>query len=400
MRHALDLSLSSRAWATPRGVRADLAILQSKGQPFFLHDFSRTDLTWQAQSASAPQPPADDPGEPVALALSIDQIGSRTLDQVMAGQPNLVPSQDLTTWTLLNTSGNASRTTNSFHSENSLDGVIKPAIPSGGTSSPGEVNEIIAVLSGSGTVRVVAYNSNGSTAGVLGLITLTSIPTEYKLYAANNGVNIGSGGGIGLLGNGSSPADCTVYSTSYKDVPGNNARQLDSTGARPTRQAGGVLRFDGSDDNLLSALTPGASGTLIVAFKQSSLSAGLLVGARESTSTRVAIGVNGAGQLLGHVGSQTGSTIVGGSDLVGQRAVGALTYDGATVNLYANGVNIYSGAQVGTPTTLRPFRIGSGTLSDGTAESWIAADFYQAAAIQAALTPAEIDSILNFWSTL
>ncbi len=162
-------------------------------------------------------------GDQVGLKMDKRLWGGRTLAQVMASQPNLVPSQDLTTWSFLNTSGNFSRTANSLHSENSLDGVYKSGIASGGSSVLGEINETKVVLSGSGTVRIVVYSGIGTTAATYGPIFLTGVPTEYKYYTPNT--VSGSGGGFGIFGNGATPADCTVHSASYKDVPGNHRVQ-------------------------------------------------------------------------------------------------------------------------------------------------------------------------------
>ena len=41
--------------------------------------------------------------------------------------------------------------------------------------------------------------------------------------------------------------------------------QSDSVGLRPVRQAGGVVRFDGGDDNLLTALAGAAAGNAFIA---------------------------------------------------------------------------------------------------------------------------------------
>jgi hypothetical protein len=104
------------------------------------------------------------------------------------------------------------------------------------------------------------------------------------------------------------------------------------------------------------------------------------------------------GQLGGGVGNQNSVVIVGGTSNAGLVTTGVLTFDGANVVLYRNGVSVYSGAQSGVPDTTTPLALG-GLNNNGTVGFFAPADMFNALAINRALTPAEIVNLTNSWGT-
>ena len=182
---------------------------------------------------------------------------------------------------------------------------------------------------------------------------------------------------------------------SMKEIPGNHASQATS-GARPVLKAGGLTRYDGVDDNLLTSLNPSAAFTMAFRGKVTSANR-IMMGARANSVTHSLICTSASGLLGGVVGSQNSVIINGGPDIRGVIGTNVLTYDGSTVKLYRNGTKVYEGAQVGTPTTTVPVRLGAYN-DNGTPAGYADVDFYKALAINRALTPAEIVKLTNAWS--
>lgn len=182
---------------------------------------------------------------------------------------------------------------------------------------------------------------------------------------------------------------------------GNSATQA-TTAAQPKWQTGGLARFDGSDDNLLSTLKPSATAMTLVAdvLVGTAGNATVLMGCIGAGTQRLSLGFTVAGVLAGSLGNQFSSTILdaGAVDRSGQRLRAALTCDGTTVRLYANGVQVYSGAQSGAPATDQDIAVGAYNNA-GAIQSFSNADMYKALAIKKALTAAEIVAITNEWGT-
>src|SRR5690606_505897 len=84
----------------------------------------------------------------------------------------------------------------------------------------------------------------------------------------------------------------------------------------------------------------------------------IVMGSRAATDTRAFIGTDAAGLLAAGVGADSTTTIKGGSDIRGTTGVGALVYSASGVELYWNGVSVYSGALNGSPNTTIPLRLG------------------------------------------
>lgn len=366
-------------------LRPDLAILQSKGAQFFLHDFSRTDLTFQEATG---QTLADDAGEAVALALEIGQINNRTLAQVIAAAPELLPSLDFLEW---GTTPLAGVVDADEFSSGGAGGVFKSGLKTVGKTYKVEIDFVSAA-----SVTFGVYDANvASTTSLLGQATGTSGTVSFLAQAGTTGfylrVNVGT-------------TNLRVPRFTLKEIPGNHANRTGSTGARPARDANG-LKGDGSDDHLISALLASAAqGTLLIDVDVPATVAAYqtVVGSLGVSSlTRFFVGINTAGYVAGGAGTDSITTIVGTTDFRGQRLRAALSVGASGVVLRTGGANEYSGALAGSPATSRPIVLFANQNSEATAQ----VDFFngtirRVAATQSPLSDVEIDSILNYWSTL
>lgn len=175
---------------------------------------------------------------------------------------------------------------------------------------------------------------------------------------------------------------------------GNHASQATS-GARPVRKMGGLIRYDGSDDNLLTTFNPAAATSLAFHGKIGDLTQ-IIVGAQNSNG-RCYISTGASGSLAAGVGAQNFYDITAGPDIRNVLGVGVLTCNGSVVKLYWNGAEIYSAAQSGVTPSTTPFMVGAHN-NNGTPSNFASADLYRALAIDRALTPAEITKLTNYWS--
>lgn len=98
------------------------------------------------------------------------------------------------------------------------------------------------------------------------------------------------------------------------------------------------------------------------------------------------------GFLIGNFG--TGANMIGARNLAGLDVVVAMTWDGATVNLYESGALIATQAQSGA---LSPANVILGSAR--TDSLFAAVDIKKALAIKKALTAAQIAAITNLWGT-
>lgn len=347
--------------------------LFANGEDGFLYDFSKTDRTFQE---SAGETAADDDAEVVGLALEQSQWGGRTLAEVIAAQSEIIANGSFsvdanwskgTGWTIEGGLGVGAST--------SLALIQGPVLTAGNWYR--RVFDLVSRSTGSARVD---FTGDGGPA---------------KLVAGTY-PSFGLATGTSALVQGVSSFSGTVDNVSIKHIPGNHSRQA-TGGARPQRKTGGFLRFDGSDDNLLTTLNPSAAFTMVAKFNVATASR-VMLGTRASGTTHCFLGLSSGGLLAGGVGAQVTSTINGGGDVRNTTGVGALSYDGTTVKLFWNGAQVYSAAQSGLATTTVPLRIMS--LNDnGTASSPQSGDLFKAFAINRALTPAEVLQLTNFWGT-
>ncbi len=381
-----NLALTNRTLRKGGGLTA-LQILQSKGSAFFLHDFvGRTDLTFQNAAGTTL---ADDNGEAVALALSIDQIGSKTLAATLAAQVNVISPLDFTTgWTpqgVANTSTGANTFTRS-----EVGGPSKLHFTVGKYY---QINVDLTVTST--TLRLV--NAVGSGTGAQWIFGDGLTTGVYsRIWRAVNAELYFRLAGAGTL---------TINSISIKEIPGNHAIQSVSTGFRPTRQADGSVKGDRLDDRLLQALTSSGSMFMGAALLGASIppATAAIIGGPVST-TRGYLSRDTSGRLSAGVGADGPSTIFGGSDIAGLKGVAMLNIDasgnvdlewmpkgGALASLYSAPIN----GAVAAGTAMQLFA----TNAAGTAANFGGDSLYFATAIQTTLTASERRALANDWNS-
>jgi hypothetical protein len=349
--------------------------LINKGTDGFWYDFSKTDRTFQLRLPSLGIPvPADDVGESIGNVLDSGRWDGATLEQIIEFVPNALDTKNILSWAFNNSSGSASRTATTIHFGGASDYVYRSV---GTAPFPiGRMAETTYLLSGSGDIRLCFLSGTGGDMGTT-TVTLSSTPTTYRIRATNISAGVSSGPIIrGALAG--TPADITVHDVQFRAVPRHSA----VSNARPTRQAGGVGRFDGTASNLLTSMTPASAMTLIARAKNiaDNGSPRIVLGSRAGASTDSFIGFDGNGLVAAGVGAQDMATINSGVDASGLTGVIALTYDGTTVKLYWDGTEYYNQPQSGTPNTTIPYMIGA-LNNNGTAGSFANTDLHHAIAI-------------------
>lgn len=171
-----------------------------------------------------------------------------------------------------------------------------------------------------------------------------------------------------------------------------------STSPKPKTQFDGskvVMRFDGSDDNLRSAISMATAGAYIVKGKFSTASR-VIIGVGNSVSDRGYLSVGAGGLLSGGMGNQGLDVIIGGSDIRNILGVYSITWDGSTVKLYNGATQIYSGAQSGAAGA-HTIAVGAlGALGTATA-SFVGGDIYHAVYVGGYVpTAADMIGITNY----
>ena len=373
----------------------------------FYYDFSKTDRTFQESTG---QTIADDDAEVVGLALEESQWAGKTLAQLLSSLPNQITNADNEAALMTAAYGAVSTTRGAVaqSSDRGFSGTMSAKFTADATTGAHYILIAAGAVPGNKTlfIRAKVYVPTGSISAARMIDSgdgswVTANLTTKDAWVTLNGIR-GQKGSAWALGLGNNASETISGQTFYIDdleiyeIPGNHG--LQATGAaRPTRKTGGFLRFDGSDDNLLTTLNP--SLALTMAFKGVPVTNNACVmGGQPGTSNRCGLFINSAGQIGAGVGTQSSATILGGSDVRNTLGVGAVAFDGATVRLYWNGVEIYNDAQAGAPSTTIPIRLGC-LNNNGTAGTFSQVDKYKALAINRALSASEILALTNFWGT-
>jgi hypothetical protein len=368
------------------GIPFTISSIFADGTDGFYFDFSQTDQLFQESIGPTP---ADGAGENIGLALESSKWDGRTLAQELSGQAELVANGDFsagtTGWT---ESGVTQSVTSGTLTITNTDAVAGYTSQSFATVVGGYYALSVDALGGTsgtsvrvGTAANFTSNLNGAPAGV----------TFYVFRATATTTHV-------TLRNGTATAGLYTEwaNVSIKEVPGNHGLQATSS-ARPSWQTGGLARFDGSNDNLLTPLVAGTANTLMVKLKfGSSVANRVAIGGTVSPSgERLFLGRSSANKVAGGVGNDSLTVINGGSTITNLTGVAALVQDGSTVGLYWNKTLIYSGAQSGALGSA-PLRVGA---AGATANFFSDDDIYHALAIKKALTATEIADITNLWGT-
>lgn len=384
--------------------------LFADGTDGFWYDFSKTDRTFQQAGGISL---AEAPGHSIGLVLDQHSWGGNTLAQVLAGQPEYVTNGDNEV-ALMSAFGALTGINGTiFHSTDQAASGTKSAKYMCNTASSTSHYMTLGTVPAGLSINVTgkAYLPNGSLDRLCIVDTLpnniiqpivtstkdswvsfdfTRGPkaTNWTLLIGNN--NLESKDGQAFY----------IDNLSIKAIPGNHASQVTS-GARPTRQAGGLARLDGNDDCLLSTLAPDATGMTLLAKAMvpgSNVTNVRVLGSIPGASDRARLTLNSAEVLQGAVGNQQEIDIFDPSNTSRSNAIGVmgLSWSGAQVGLYWNGVQIYDGAQSGG-TNGNTYGLGVGALNNaGSMVNFMLGDIYHAIAIKKALTPAEILAASNW----
>lgn len=387
--------------ATGVGGGADPALEAfADGTDGFYFDFSKTDRLFQGTGAVS-----DEAGENIATALDSHAWagGSYPPSTLIAAQPELVSNGGFGS----GTTGWAGARANEALS--APGGRLRMTANAAGAY--GASTQITGLTVGKAyRIAGTIYHGPGATdAGFRLHITQSSLSTGVTTVSAAGGnrsfdyvwVATATSTYIGLIGVAVGSGDyLEVDDVSLKEIPGYHGLQA-TTAAQPKWQTGGLARFDGSDDNLLTTLAPGASGnTLMTKIKAPATLAAtqIVMGAADDASTRLQLMVNTSGQLCAGVGADGSTAIVGTTDIRGLTGVAALVESAAGVSLYWNNSLQATKARNGAPTTTRAMALGAGNGGTGIA-NFAAVDVYHALTIRKALTAAQIAAITNKWGT-
>lgn len=208
----------------------------------------------------------------------------------------------------------------------------------GGTEVERRRRQVLASLGGGFSLATVVFGS-GTYAGFYYDFT-----TEVGLYQTTDTSSpvTASGQAVGLATDGS--------------PSGVNATQA-TAGSRGTWNSGGYWSGDGSDDHLVTNLISASEMTIAACSRTGSTSVIALGG--NAAGQRCSIGLNTSGFAGGNWAGQDYSVIKGASDLRNTDVAILLRANGSSVNLWVNGVQVYTGSPSGTPNTSQPLYVGA-----------------------------------------
>tara|TARA_R110000868_G_scaffold348974_2_gene610122 strand:- start:409 stop:1005 length:597 start_codon:yes stop_codon:yes gene_type:complete len=185
-----------------------------------------------------------------------------------------------------------------------------------------------------------------------------------------------------------------LSSFSVKKLLGSHASQTGSS-FMPQYQPAGTT-YDGLDDRMVTILKPTTEGTILARFS-GDLASRVVMGSQAASDGRCFLALDASGRLAAGIGGQSTSTIFGGADIRGETHTGAVTWDGSTVKLYLDAVEVYSAAQSGAVNTTIPIMHGA-LNANGTAAAFFDGAISDALVIDRVLTPQEITQTTNLWS--
>lgn len=199
--------------------------------------------------------------------------------------------------------------------------------------------------------------------------------------------------GFELFNVGGTGTGITVDNISAKEILGSHGLQA-TTSFQPKWQTGGSAKYDGADDNHLTAKIAGSTGFIMARCKPTSGAAlQVLVGAVGSGGTdRIYLGVDASNQAARRIGN--GATLSGSVSIAGVDGIIGVRWNGTTVNLLVNSVVVATQAQTGAPTTTTPLRIGAYN-NNGTAANFFTGDVWDVIEADKALTDSAALAIHN-----
>jgi hypothetical protein len=318
-------------------------------------------------------------GDKVGLWFDGSQFGTKTLAQVIIGQPELKGG--------------------------GVVGLIGSATAAQYNTSTGvgQVTRVDAVnqsyLTFSTTSWVLMTISATGANGVLIRAGSSGAAIWYSLGGNTSATVLVQPGSGSITITSQSASTATFTITSVKAIPGYHGLQATANSRLNYLVSGSriSLTADAIDDNELTAYLAG-SGANSILFDidvPATVSASqVVIGMSGSATARLSLGFNTSGQLCAGVGSDANTTIVGTTDWRGQRLIAALSADGSTVKLLTANGEEYSAAQNGSPTTTIPARLAANN-NNGTGSSFFGGGIARAIIAQKAMDLATFNAIRN-----
>lgn len=287
------------------------SILGAGGLDYVLYDSSALDRMWQESTGQTPAVLAS----PVGLIVGREKQAAKTFAQVMAGQPELrggvttgsagTPPAPATYNPTIG-DGTFSRTDIANQSYLRINGL-----------TIGRCYEI-SFLVGAGpavSLRTANFNTGVFASANSG----QTLKVEFIATATN--ADIAAAGGVSA---------CAISGLTVKEVPAHYASQA-TAGARPVLQSDG-LKFDGSDDNLLTDWFAQSGANCIIAqvnVPSTVVANQVFAGAEVSGVGGFWLGIGTDGRLRGKLGD-AGSVSFASIDYRGQTIIAALSANGVT----------------------------------------------------------------------
>jgi hypothetical protein len=355
----------------------------------FWFDLRRRDSMFQQ---SVGPTPADDPGEPIGLALDQRLWGGQTLPQVVAGAAELVANGDFATnldgWTDADSgTGESSWLSGSMRlvGVDTSNRAIRRQTLTTVAGRRYQVSVDASVVSSSGQMRI------GTTVGGTELLADTTVPSGapplVRYFTATTTSSTISLQAIS--------GEVLINSISVREVSRHSALQA-TDASRPTFGGDSGASFNGTAHNLLTGYTAGSGANFLVArvtvpASIAATQAIMGVNAAANEACRIAVATTGALRVAVGTDSALDST---GVDLRGRTVVVGLTFDGSSVRWFSDGSIVGSVAQNGLPNTTIPLRIGANN-SNGTAGSFFGGSIQTVLAGREFLDEARFRQIAN-----
>lgn len=318
------------------------SILGAGGLDYALYDSSALDRMWQESTGQTAAALAS----PVGLIVGREDQAAKTFAQVMAGQPELrgtgVIRNDGTPPSL----GSYDTGTGAGSVSRGASLADQSVIRFEGLSAAKAYIFDVENVSGVGSLTV--RSNTGSTTILILAPGQRSVGQAVPVLASYLSVQMQGN-------NGSS----SFIVHSVKEVPAHYASQA-STGARPVLQSDG-LKFDGSDDNLLTDWFAQAGANCIIAqvVVPAAIAANQVIAGSQEVNGRWWVGISTAGKLRIGIGDSF-FEVGNGADLRGTSAIVAISSNGTVRRIYENANTLEAGtAQTGSANTARALRIGA-----------------------------------------
>jgi hypothetical protein len=355
------------------------AILGAGGLDYAILDSSAPDRMWQEATG---QTQVSAIGNSVGLIVGREKQDRKTFAQVMAGQAELRANAIITT-----------------------AGTPPEAASYDGVTGVGSLSR------GSGTANQT-YLRWGTTAGEAYLVDLENLGPNILSFRDSVGtgypgigsivagdrikvVLVSNGGNFSIRMSGDSTA-ATFKVHSVKKLPAHYASQSVNN-SRPVLQSDG-LKFDGSDDNLLTDWFAQSGANCIIAqvtVPASVVATTVIAGLRNGDATgQFWVGINSAGLPAYGTGGLTPAV---GASALGQSVILGLSADGTTIRRFRDELEYAQTAQAGNaPSTLVAARIGA--LANGASSTaWFGGSIKRIAFGKTALTLQQFQQIRAEW---